>query len=305
MNLSPAITDATYNQFAQAVQKPHLIDESNDDQALREAAQHFESLFINMWLKSARDANRVISADNPMRSPELEMHEEMRDQEVAVHLAQEGGIGLADVIVQQLKGRYPLAPPSHSTSSAAIQTSDSSSAAPTSSIGKVDDAPAGLGQRRVAFNDAQAFVENILPVVKGAIEDQSLPVLGVLSQAALETGWGRQVISDARGNLSHNLFGMKSQSLSEPHVKVASREFGEQGWFSEASRFRAYPDWQSSVQDYVAKLKNSTRYADVMNAGSDIAQFADSLAKAGYATDPDYANKIIGIYARIKEMVGG
>ena len=100
MSMSALSGDVSYSQFNQLA---HVIDETNDPAALRKAAQHFESLFIDMWLKSAREASAVLSEDNPMRTPELEMHEEMRDHELALHLSKSGGIGLADVIVRQLQ----------------------------------------------------------------------------------------------------------------------------------------------------------------------------------------------------------
>ena len=102
MGPTSIVGDLTYSQYNRL---PHVIDgNSNRDEDLLKAAQQFESLFIDMWLKSARDANQVIAKDNLMQSQELQLHQEMRDHEMAVHMSQQGGIGLAEVIVRQLKG---------------------------------------------------------------------------------------------------------------------------------------------------------------------------------------------------------
>lgn len=294
MSMPSAIGDVTYTQFNQL---SHVIDSSNDPAALKKAAQHFESLFIDMWLKSAREANRVLSEDNPMRTPELEMHEEMRDHEFAVHLSKNGGIGLAEVIIKQLQGL----PDTGTGSTTPASTGAETIARPQTT----QSAAGGLGRRAQAFSSAESFVENILPLIDKVMAEEDIPAMGVLSQAALETGWGQRVITDAEGNLSHNLFGVKSESLQEPSVRVVSQEYAERGWSAEEARFRSYPDWEASLQHYLEKLKNSSRYADVMHAGPDVRAFAERLTSAGYATDPDYADKIVNIYERLQHLVNG
>ena len=159
------------------------------------------------------------------------------------------------------------------------------------------------GHRAAGFEDAQHFVTALQPLVEEAVGDVQIPVLGVLSQAALETGWGQRIISRADGVSSHNLFGMKSVTRGDPSVGIATQEYVASGWTQEVAQFRSYPDWSASIEHYVEQLKNSERYADVINTGNDIRAFAENLLQAGYATDPGYADKIVSVYERVKELV--
>jgi peptidoglycan hydrolase FlgJ len=63
--------------------------------------------------------------------------------------------------------------------------------------------------------------------------------------------------------------------------------------------FRAYGSPHESVQDYVRLLRDNPRYADALNTGSDVKAFADALQRGGYATDPDYARKLVAVAAEI------
>ena len=264
MGPTSIVGDLTYSQYNRL---PHVIDgNSNRDEDLLKAAQQFESLFIDMWLKSARDANQVIAKDNLMQSQELQLHQEMRDHEMAVHMSQQGGIGLAEVIVRQLKG---------------------------------GQAPPPDGIRSPEFASPQNFVNTLKPIVEKAVKKLGLPPLAVLSQAALETGWGQKVIGHAKGDSSHNLFGIKAQSLSDPHVRISSREFDGSQWRDKLDRFKSYPDWQSSINDYLEKISSSDRYSQVLASGSDVGAFASAMGSSGYATDPNYAQKLLNVYEQV------
>ena len=285
--MSAIPTDISYAQFAQL---PHLINkEGNSPEGLRKAAQHFESLFLDMWFKSAREANESIASDNFMNTQEMKMHQQMMDHEMAIHLSKNGGVGLADVIVRQLQGEAPTERPLNVGGNA-----------PLSADIEVRQA-AAVTQRTPGFADKETFVDTLRPIVEQVLKEESLPVAGVLGQAALETGWGSQIITGNDGSLSHNLFGMKAKSDSEPSVAIGSMEFELGRWVNKLSNFRAYPDWESSVRDYVQSLKADPRYQAVIEAGNDLSKFATSLKQSGYATDPQYALKLVGVAERIAQ----
>ena len=73
----------------------------NDDQALRETAQQFEGLFIQMMLKSMREANNVLKSDM-FQSNALETFQGMYDKELSLSMAKRNALGFADVVVKQL-----------------------------------------------------------------------------------------------------------------------------------------------------------------------------------------------------------
>ena len=77
-----------------------------DDQALRETAQQFEALFIQMMLKSMREANNVMKSDL-VQSDAMETFEGMYDKEMSVQMAKRNTLGFADNLVRQVKQMQP------------------------------------------------------------------------------------------------------------------------------------------------------------------------------------------------------
>jgi flagellar protein FlgJ len=58
------------------------------------------------------------------------------------------------------------------------------------------------------------------------------------------------------------------------------------------ARFRAYASPAESFADYAALMRNNPRYREVLANGRSAEGFAQGLQRAGYATDPDYADKL-------------
>jgi len=282
--VSPISAPGTYTDYASLANQV-----SDDQQGIEDAAKHFESVFIDMWLKAAREANAAISEDNFMNTSEMAMRQEMFDHEMAVHMAQSGGIGLAPVIIRQLGGEADI--PLRQT--ATVDKVDPDAVTLTSNASKIQ-----------AFAGPEEFVARLKPIIERITRAAGLPAAAVLSQAALETGWGSQVISDGNGKLSHNLFGIKSQNDHEVHVAVHSKEFEFGRWIDRVSNFRAYPDWESSVRDYANMLMESPRYKEAVGKASDAVAFLRGLQSAGYATDPKYADKIISVMNRVVALGG-
>jgi flagellar protein FlgJ len=267
----------SYTDYAQL---PGSI--SDDAEGLQKAAKHFESLFINMWLKSARDANAALAKDSFFSSNEMEMQQQMFDSQMAMHLAKEGGVGLAPVIIRQLGGN--VANP------------------PVDPLGESPDETTQLlvlGSRDSKFADPQEFVQTIAPRVKEIVGAAGLPPLTVMAQAALETGWGNSVITSAQGESSHNLFGMKDTDWVGSSVEIHSKEYLLGNWQDKLAGFRSYPDWDAGIQDYVSSMAESSRYGAAKEQNLGAAEYAEFLQRSGYATDPNYAQKLKGIMHRL------
>lgn len=279
-------------------------------EGLKEAARQFESLFINMWLKSAREANAVMSEGSFLSSAEMNMQQEMFDAQMSMHLAKEGGIGLAPTILRQLGGEVdkPVQTPDsgifHAMPQAArpqaaniLESSQNSAGFPTASAALTQQ-----GSRAQMFENAKDFLQTISPYVQRVAGAAGLPPLTVLAQAALETGWGSSVIQNGQGESSHNLFGIKGTNWSGPTVDIHSKEHQLGRWMDRLDSFRAYPDWESSISDYTRLITGSERYADAAEQRMGAAEFADYLQGQGYATDPGYANKLKDLIQRIAGM---
>lgn len=69
---------------------------------LRKVAQEFEALFLNQMLKAMRSANEVFAEGNFMNSNETKLYQDMHDQQLAISMSKDKGMGLADVLVRQL-----------------------------------------------------------------------------------------------------------------------------------------------------------------------------------------------------------
>jgi len=143
---------------------------------------------------------------------------------------------------------------------------------------------------------AQEFIAAIQPHAERAAAELGVPARALIAQAALETGWGQRMGGrQADGSGGFNLFGIKAgASWSGARAGQVTSEYGSSGWTSERADFRSYRSIGESFDDYVRFLKGNPRYADALRAGN-VHGFAQGLQSAGYATDPDYAQKIIRV----------
>jgi flagellum-specific peptidoglycan hydrolase FlgJ len=115
-----------------------------------------------------------------------------------------------------------------------------------------------------------------------------VPASVTLAQAALETGWGGSSIGDAK-----NLFGIKGTGPAGS-IRVSTKEFINGRMVTIQDNFRKYHSWAQSIEDHGRLLQNA-RYSPAMKYKNNPDQFAREIHKAGYATDPNYSSKLIGI----------
>jgi flagellar protein FlgJ len=116
----------------------------------------------------------------------------------------------------------------------------------------------------------------------------------MLAQAALETGWGQRMPRTADGTPSLNLFGVKAgEEWAGARAVADTVEFSRDGVASQRrTAFRAYGSIEESVSDFAKLLAGSPRYRDVVAAGGDAQAYIEGIARSGYATDPEYGDKL-------------
>ncbi|MCS6948444.1 MAG: glucosaminidase domain-containing protein [Steroidobacteraceae bacterium] len=246
-----------------------------DTAALREAARQFESLFVRMLLQSMRNAS---FGDALFDSHEGGLYRDWFDQQVALDMSRAGGLGIAELLVRQL--------------SSARSTRDAGSA------GAAQPGPAVAPAPRAPASAAHVdFVRELWPKVQHAAAQLKVDPRHLVAQAALETGWGR----DRPGE---NLFGIKAGSTWQG-ASVASNTVEYLAGRAERRTevFRAYPDANASIADYLRMMSGSERYAAVRGTGSDTAAFATALQNGGYATDPQYARKLQATVATVDALL--
>ena len=231
---------------------------------MKKVAKQFESLFINMMLKTMRESNKVFSEGNYLSSNELEIHQQNFDNQMSLHLSSGKGIGLADNLYKQLMQQYEIRP-----------TEDS-----RPQIAKVIQSP-------------QDYVSEVLPHAQQAAKELGVEPEFLVAQSALESGWGKRIAQDSRGATSHNLFGIKAGgNWKGPVATTKTLEYSDGIANQERASFRKYDNFEASFNDYVVFLKSNPRYQDAIRSASDSQQFGQALQDAGYATDPEYAKKI-------------
>jgi flagellar protein FlgJ len=217
-----------------------------------------------MMLKSMRDA----SMGDELDGNEMGVYQDMFDKQVALTISQHQDLGIGAILKRQLSGR--TAP-----------------AAPKTASGAGSTAPQVLAQTPAEF------VDQVMPAIRRAATALDVNPLGLLAQAALETGWGQRMARTADGSSSFNLFGVKAgDEWKGARVVADTVEFGNGVATPRRTAFRAYGSIEESVSDFANLLKKSPRYRDAIAAGGDAHAYIDRMGKSGYATDPEYANKL-------------
>lgn len=243
-------------------------DARNDPQkAAKAAASQFEQMFVQMLLKSMREATPTF---DPLSGSGGKMFQGMLDEQWTKVIG-ERGIGLAPLIEKQLTRGVKRAEPA---------AAPGAPAAP----GAVMEAPSP---------GKQQFIDRMLKPAQEAGKQTGLPPAFILGQAALESGWGRYEIKGAGGAPSHNLFGIKAGAgWRGATVEATTTEYVGGQPRKSVERFRAYGSYEEAFADYGRLLQGSPRYAEALASRGDPGRFASALQRAGYATDPAYAQKL-------------
>lgn len=246
--------------------------------AAKEAAKQFEALFMQELMKSMRAASTQTGLFDNEAS---KLGTEMLDSQLATQFAGRPG-GLSDLIARQLERQMGLAPGPIPRAAKAEDTS-----AEAAVWGNTQRAP------RIPDMQAAAFVRQHQEAARAAEQASGIPASFMIAQAAHESGWGRREIRHADGTTSHNLFGIKAGAGWRGQVAEAmTTEVVDGQPRRMVQKFRAYASHADSFADYAALMRSQPRYQEVLAAGPNARGFAESLQRAGYATDPRYADKL-------------
>jgi flagellar protein FlgJ len=242
--------------------------------AIKEAARQFEAVFMQELMKSMRQAQESM-ASGMLDNAGSKMGTEMLDTQFATKMTGLPG-GLSEVIAKQLERQM-------SGGNNAVLAPAAAAGAPV----RADASTEKVSQRQ------SDFLTQHTQAARAAEAQSGIPATFMVSQAAHETGWGQHEIKNADGSSSFNLFGIKAGANWQGKVaEVTTTEYVNGAPQKVTAKFRAYGSYAESFNDYAKMMKDSPRYSQVLaNAGS--AQgFAQGLQRAGYATDPAYADKL-------------
>jgi flagellar protein FlgJ len=278
----------------------------NPQEGLKAAAQQFETLFLQMVMKSMRD---TVPDDGLLNNDQSKFYTSLLDQQMAQNMATSGkGVGFAKLIEQQL-GRSLGVPQGGASVSGAANTAAEAlplSASdgrhlqyqpvlgplPTSASYQKTDIALSPSVAAGVPASSKAFVNRVWPHAVEASRSTGVPPQFLVAHSALESGWGRAEIRRADGSSSFNLFGIKAgNGWSGQTVEATTTEYVNGQPQQVVERFRAYGSYEEAFRDYASLLRNSSRFSAVIGS-QDGTEFARRLQQAGYATDPMYADKL-------------
>ncbi|NNF61201.1 MAG: flagellar assembly peptidoglycan hydrolase FlgJ [Gammaproteobacteria bacterium] len=232
--------------------------------ALEEVAGQFEALFTRMMLKTMRESS--MNSDL-MSSSQSSQYLEMFDGQIAQEMSRGRGLGLKELLIRQLgqlDGAAPLERP--------------------------------VQAQRLEPGSKEDFIAGLRPFARQVEQELGISHRAVLAQAALESGWGRHTMRKPDGSDSFNFFGIKADaSWNGERVAKRTLEFRDGIGTRETANFRSYDSMGEAVKDYAEFIRSNPRYEQAIERGADPHAYAQELQRAGYATDPKYAQKIVAI----------
>lgn len=245
----------------------------NTPAAIKEAAKQFESLFMRELIKSMREATMK---SGMLDSAQGDLGTDLLDQQLAVQMSGRPG-GLSDIIAQQLSRQMGVG--------------DAQGGARAAGKQAIQPA-AGQGNTTPTVSQT-SFVQRFSGVAAKVEQSSGIPASFMIGQAGHESGWGRREITNADGSTSFNLFGIKAGAGWKGKVaEVTTTEYVNGVPQKTVAKFRAYNSYEESFRDYARLISDSPRYAQVRQQTGSVQAYASGLQRAGYATDPDYANKL-------------
>ncbi|QGW83967.1 flagellar assembly peptidoglycan hydrolase FlgJ [Variovorax paradoxus] len=289
---------------------------TSPEEGLKQVSRQFEALFMNMVLKSMREAT---PSSGLLENRDEKVYLSMLDQQLAQNLSGRG-VGLAEAMLAQLSRAsasggeaedgmeaMPLAPRVAGMALTPQSGIPIGSAPPSSMPARAPAASVDLSiyQRNserpvtAAVASLQGNVDSFVQRMGGSAQVASaasgVPAPLILAQAALESGWGKREIRADDGTQSFNLFGIKAdRSWKGPVVETTTTEYVDGEPQRVRAKFRAYASYDEAFTDYAKFITRNPRYANVLAAETP-AEAAHGLQKAGYATDPQYGQKLVRI----------
>ena len=298
MQTDPAI----YTDFSSLTSLKKDAREKSPE-AIKEVAKQFESLFVQMMLKSMRD---TVPENELFGSNAERMYQDMYDKQLSLQISSTRGIGLSDVIERQLGGTpdsdvftdkkikdYLDHPVNKSETTPALKSSVILNSLSEKSPLTFESIAKTSSTKSSAWQSPNEFISDVWPHALRAADELGVDADVLLAQSALETGWGKHLPMKADGSNSFNLFGIKAdERWSGEKVEIVTREYRHGAMQHEKATFRAYDSVSDAFEDYVSFIRGSSRYQKALEHGYNPEAYAKELQKAGYATDPNYANKI-------------
>jgi len=246
---------------------------SDPKAVIKAAAKQFEALFMQQLMKSMREATM---SSGLLDNGGTQLGTELLDAQYANQMTGLRG-GLSDMIARQLERQM---------------TGGNAAAAIAMPAAGAAGAPGASGSAGNPTPTQAEFIGKHGDAARAAQAQTGIPAAFMVAQAAHESGWGKHEIRNPDGSTSHNLFGIKAGAgWKGATTTITTTEVVDGEPRKVQAKFRAYGSYEESFRDYAQLMKDNPRYAQVMNSTT-ADGFAKGLQRAGYATDPAYADKL-------------
>jgi flagellar protein FlgJ len=313
--------DARIYSDVQGLERLRYQTKSNSPAVTHEVAQQFSAMLMQMVMRSMRDANNAIASDLFGSNDQMDYYQDMFDKQLTL-LPSDKGNSFAQMIEKNLSQQYgigkttadskdkkplafqahkpgaapmelPLPSPKH-LALAPLQPTPATRTQPTV-VSVTEQAPK---PEPSMFSSPEQFVKNLWPSAKQAANAIGTDPRILLAQAALETSWGKKILSSGKETSTHNLFNIKADNGWNQNTATVDTLEQKNGVLAkEKATFRSYDSFVDSFKDYVSFLKNNDRYSDALSKAANPGQFMHALQRAGFATDHQYADKILKIFS--------
>ncbi|MEQ4530578.1 MAG: flagellar assembly peptidoglycan hydrolase FlgJ [Mixta sp.] len=306
MNDTQSVMSAAYD--SQALNNLKRQASSDPQGKALQVAKQVEGMFVQMMLKSMRQA---LPQEGLLSTEQTRMFTSMYDQQIAQEMGNKG-LGLADVIVKQM---MPAQAPDENAGTVPMPLDRSvviNTLLPRQ-LEQVQTQMAQMVQRAVPklpqptataplSGDSSDFIAKLTQPAQLASQQTGIPHQLILAQAALESGWGQRQIMTQDGKPSYNLFGIKATgSWQGKTTEITTTEYENGVAKKVKAAFRVYDSYIDALADYANLLSKNPRYEKVTTAKT-AEEGAHALQEAGYATDPKYAKKLVGMIQQFKNL---
>lgn len=307
-----ALQNAGANARLNSENADRTTDSAESKKALK-TAKEFESLLIHSMLKSMRKTTMAENTSN-----QKAMYDDMLDKQLADTMVEGGGLGVANQLLSQLdansaqKNNLGDSTQDRLRLRALMSGENSAPSEPTASseTNRENIASLRMGSMLWGYmsNDSepkslqQKFTEPLEIHARRSAEKLGTTPSAVLAIAALETGWGRHVLKNQDGQSTHNYFGIKATGSDSQFSQNSTREYIDGGWQKVEAKFKTYNNVEDSINGFTNFILENPRYAKAIEHAEDPERFLKEIHKAGYATDPKYADKAISILHQINNM---
>lgn len=150
-----------------------------------------------------------------------------------------------------------------------------------------------LQQEQEAYEERENFIESLVPVAQRLQRQYGVLASISLAQAAVESNFGQSQLSA----MYNNLYGVKTDVDDPSKVLLPTLEFVDEEWIEIDDYFKVYPSWDASMESHAQLIYHGTSwdadFYDAVLAGNNYVEQARGLQDSGYATDPDYSDKLI------------